>query len=90
MKKYFIGFISDSCHYQIVANTDNLKPFIIHINGSQYGNNYKTLGQCSRALWKWYEARKKRDSNIMIIWGNVNTIQAHGSNIEQFNKEYRR
>jgi hypothetical protein len=89
MKKYFIGFISDKCHYQIVANTDNLKPFIIYINGSQYGNNYKTLGHCSQALYRWYEGRKKRDSNIMMVWGDINVIPAHGSNIDWFNRAYK-
>lgn len=76
-KKYLIALKSEKLYINISVNSDNLKPFIVHYNGSQYGSNYSTVGKCARVLKNIIEKRP----DFIPVYGTINDLPVTGSNI---------
>jgi hypothetical protein len=71
MKKYLIGIVNDEQYITIGTNPDNLKQYVIRVNGSQVGKNYSKLGNAANELYRIYQAQRKNGIiNQMLIWGD--------------------
>lgn len=69
MKKYLTAILSENgaCAH-IVANSDNLKPYIIYYCGSQSGGNYATIWGAARRLEKLRDAWRGNGAAVMEVY----------------------
>lgn len=68
MKTYLTGIIGpNGVSAHIVANSDNLKPYIIRYCGQQSGGNYATIWGAARQLELLRDEWKKRGFFVMEV-----------------------
>ena len=90
MKKYLVGVISERVSAHIVANSDNLKPYIVRYCGTQVGNNYATIWGAAHHLEKLRDGWRERGFSVMEVTSAPDLVPVVGCDPDWIKNYFKR